>query len=95
MKNGRTVLRTMESRKGREAILIYKVEDLCFNPDNLREGHRYEITYRFGRSSDTIIGRYFGCTEDARTLILSRLGDDGTSIGIPSMNIYSIDRLGL
>jgi hypothetical protein len=95
MKSNRTVLRTLESMKNREAILIYKVEDLVFNPESLREGYKYEIKHRYGRSQTTSLGRYYGCTEDARTLIFQRLDDSGISMGIPSMNIYSIDRIGI
>lgn len=95
MKNNRSVLRTLEAKNGRGAILIYKVEDLVFNPENLREGFKYEITHRYGRSEKVSLGRYFGCTDDARTLIFSRLDDSGISMGIPSMNIYAITRIGL
>jgi hypothetical protein len=86
----RTIDKTSIATSGR-VINIYKVEGLAFNPQKIFVNHYYEVVYKLGSSEGKIRSMYLYSTADYRTLVFISPHKEAGEIGIPSMNIISID----
>jgi hypothetical protein len=89
----RTIDKTSIAISGR-IINIYKIEGLTFNPRKLVINGSYEIVYKLGSKEECIQSIYLNSTEDYRTLIFRSPHKEMGEIGIPSMNIISLEELG-
>lgn len=72
---------------------IFKIEGLKFRSQNLVPGIVYEIEYKLGARTNSIRSVYFSSTEGSRTIIVQNPTSLGATIGIPSMNILSMERI--
>jgi hypothetical protein len=72
---------------------IFKIEGLKFRSQNLVAGAVYEIEYKLGARTQSIRSVYFSATDNFRTIIVQNPESLGATIGIPSMNILSMERV--
>ena len=86
----RTIEKTSIAMSGR-IINIYKVEGLTFNPQKIFANNSYAVTYKLGSSEEIMNSIYLYSTEDYRTLVFKSPHKEAGEIGIPSMNIVSIN----
>lgn len=89
----RTIDKTSIAISGR-IINIYKIEGLAFNPRKMYINNSYEVVYKLGSKEEKIQSMYLNHTEDFRTMIFRSTHKEMGEIGIPSMNIISVEPLG-
>lgn len=75
-------------------IVIYKVENLCFKTRDLVTDMKYQVRYKFFNREAVAEAYYKEATDFYRTLIMRPSKDSVRTIGIPSMNILSIEPIG-
>lgn len=72
---------------------IFKIEGLKFRSQHLVPGVVYDIEYKLGSRTRSIRSVYFSSTPGFRTIIVQNPESLGATIGIPSMNILSMEKI--
>ena len=95
--SNRTILYTYLTISGATKP-IYVIKDYKVNlRELLTESkfriNKFRVTYKLGSGEEQMVTRYLESTDDYRTLIFSNPTDSTRTIGIPTMNIISCERL--
>lgn len=86
MKN-REIIDVLKAESGRE-IFIFETRNY-----KLHTGSMYEVEYKLGIGTQTMVSRLLETTEGDRTLVFNHPEVTNKTIGIPNWNIVNLTRL--